>query len=246
MYVCLHRILAAKIAELDHRIQCLSGIEATTGTTSSCISEYSPTQLLLQGYNASSVDSSDILETDTVTRTTANPKCSVILKLNGSENLTTENEESKTSHLGISEDSVDSLSTESGRSILSSEYCGFAEALDTSSLIEFSEAAIDAYKIPSSTTDSGDNSRTKYNAKSQSPHIDSDIARKRYNDLKDLPPELTAMVQQALHELDMRDFDEIVNTDASDYENADNGKVFPNIVTSYEVGESEEKSQTEV
>lgn len=239
-----HRILAIKIAELDQRIQCLSGIEATTGTVSSCNSEYSPTQLLLQDYSASSVDSSDILETDTVTPTTANPKCSVILKLNDSETLTTEYEDSKTSRLGISEDSVDSLSTESGRSILSSEYSGFAEALGIRSLNEFSEAARDAYKTPSTTTESGDNSGTKSNSQSQ--HIDSDIARERYNDLKDLPPELAAMVQQALHELDMRDFDEMVNTNVSDYERADNEKVCPNTATSYEVDKREEKSQTEV
>ncbi|XP_018797771.1 PREDICTED: coiled-coil domain-containing protein 149-A isoform X2 [Bactrocera latifrons] len=206
-----NKILAAKIAELDQRIQCLSGIETTTGTTSSCISEYSPTQLLLQDYSASSVDSSDILETDTVTPTTPNPKYSVILKLNDTETLTTENEDSKTSRLGISEDCVDSLSTESGRSILSSEYGGFAEALGIRNLNEFSKAAIDAHKTPSTTTESGDNSSTKYNSNSQSHHVNRDIARERYNDLKDLPPELAAMVQQALHELDMRDFDEIVN-----------------------------------
>ncbi|XP_011208174.2 uncharacterized protein C149b isoform X1 [Bactrocera dorsalis] len=241
-----NKILAAKIAELDQRIQCLSGIETTTGTTSSCISEYSPTQLLLQDYSASSVDSSDILETDTVTPTTANPKYSVILKLNDTETLTTENEDSKTSRLGISEDCVDSLSTESGRSILSSEYGGFAEALGIRSLNEFSKAAIDAYKAPSTTTESGDNSSTKYKSNSQSHHVDKDIARERYNDLKDLPPELAEMVQQALHELDMRDFDEMVNINVSDYDRADNAKVFPNIATSYEVEKREEKSQTEV
>ncbi|XP_011176514.2 coiled-coil domain-containing protein 149-B isoform X1 [Zeugodacus cucurbitae] len=241
-----NKILAAKIAELDQRIQCLSGIEATTGTASTCISEYSPTQLLLQDYSASSVDSSDILETDTGASITAKPKCSIVLKLNDSETLATENEDSKTSRLGISEDSVDSLSTESGRSILSSEYGGFAEALGARDLNEYSEAVIEAYKTPSTTTDSGDNCDKKYNANSQSPHIDSDIARERYNDLKDLPPELAALVQQALHELDLRDFDEIVNTNVDNYERAENDKVFPNIASSCNVGKSEEKSQTKV
>ncbi|XP_067641621.1 coiled-coil domain-containing protein 149 isoform X2 [Eurosta solidaginis] len=221
-----NKILAGKIAELDQRIQCLVGIEQTTdsGTALSRTTEYSPSQLLLQGYNASSVDSSNTTETDTTTSaiaTTVNSKCSVVLKLNDSDTLTNEHEDSnKTARHGISDDSVeDSLSTESGRSILSSEYSGFTEAIGGCSLSEFAHAAINAYKTPpSTTTDSGGggggnaNSVRKMNTNfCNAPHITNAIARERHNDLKDLPPELAAMVQQALHELDMRDFDEVVN-----------------------------------
>ncbi|XP_054736268.1 coiled-coil domain-containing protein 149-B [Anastrepha obliqua] len=211
-----NKILAAKIAELDQRIQCLAGIGDTNGAASSCNSEYSPSQFLLQGYSASSVDSSNVIETDTATTTTTttNTKCSVVLKINDSEALTTsEHEDSnKASRLGISDDSVDSLSTESGRSILSSEYGGFAEAMGTYSLSEFANAAMQAYKTsPSTTTDSGGNSGRKSNPSANTPRITSAIVRQRHNDLKDLPPELAAMVQQALHELDMRDFDDVVN-----------------------------------
>ncbi|CAD6991967.1 unnamed protein product [Ceratitis capitata] len=199
-----NKILATKIAELEQRIQCLTNKEHTAETTSSNISEYSPSQLLLQGYIASSVDSSDIFDTD-ATATIANQKCSVIVKINDSETITTDREDSnQTSRIGLSEDSVDSLSTESGRSILSSEYGGFTDAIGTYNLSN-------AYETPSTTTDSGDNSGKKIKATTTQPHIANDIARERHNDLKDLPPELAAMVQKALHELDLRDFDEVVN-----------------------------------
>ncbi|XP_036341319.1 coiled-coil domain-containing protein 149-B-like isoform X1 [Rhagoletis pomonella] len=208
-----NKILAAKIAELDQRIQCLAGIGDMSGTASSCNSEYSPSQFLLQGYSASSVDSSNVIETEATTTTTTNTKCSVVLKINDSETVTTEREDSnKTSRVGISDDSVDSLSTESGRSIMSSEYGGFAGAIGTFSLSEFTNAAMHAYETsPSTTTDSGGNSSRRVNVSTSNPRITSAIARERHNDLKDLPPELAAMVQQALHELDMRDFDEVVN-----------------------------------
>lgn len=98
----------------------------------------------------------------------------------------------KTSH--VSDDGMSSLSTESGQSILSSEYgnqCGLTEFTSTS--------IFDLKPILSST----------HHCKI-SPNISPAIVKERIDNLKDLPPELAAMVQKALHELDMREFDDVI------------------------------------
>lgn len=78
------------------------------------------------------------------------------------------------------ENDLDSLSTESGRSILSSEYSQTVDYVGT------------FYN------------RIEKDSKS----ISEAIAKERTEDFKDLPPELAAMVQKALSDLDMKEFDD--------------------------------------
>ncbi|KAH8384105.1 hypothetical protein KR009_012151 [Drosophila setifemur] len=66
----------------------------------------------------------------------------------------------------------------------------------------------DFQKSSSATTDSGNcglNSRCN-----GTPRISSAVARERMEDLKDLPPHLANLVQKALHQLDMRDYEAMV------------------------------------
>lgn len=79
------------------------------------------------------------------------------------------------------ENDLDSLSTESGRSILSSEY---SQTLDYVGGMFYSPIEKDCKSISEA------------------------IAKERSQDFKDLPPELAAMVQKALSDLDMKEFDD--------------------------------------
>lgn len=76
------------------------------------------------------------------------------------------------------ENDLDSLSTESGRSILSSEYS------QTVDYMFYSPIEKDCRSISEA------------------------IVKERSEDFKDLPPELAAMVQKALSDLDMKEFDD--------------------------------------
>lgn len=93
-------------------------------------------------------------------------------------------ESTKTSRPPSSEgydNDLDSLSTESGRSILSSEY---SQTIDYVSGIFYNHIEKDPKMISEA------------------------IAKERSEDFKDLPPELAAMVQKALCDLDMKEFDD--------------------------------------
>lgn len=176
-----NKILASKIAELEQRIQIVSGCE----TSSSEVVCFSPSQILLNGYCPSSVD-------------TVEPKSSNVTEDSGT--MSSEPEDSqKTSRVSEEDGMSSSLSTESGRSILSSEYDvggdgNSSRAQCTLSLTnhDFMSSLYGSFKDANDTNVS----------------LSSSIAKERLDDLKDLPPELAAMVQKALHELDVQEFEE--------------------------------------
>lgn len=181
-----NKILASKIAELEQRIQVISGCELSS-SEGGC---FSPSQILLNGYCPSSVD------------TVEEPKSSNVTEDSGT--MSSEPDDSqKTSRVSEECDGMSSsLSTESGRSILSSEYDGSDRAQCTLSSTNhgFMSSLYPHYKDP--------------NDKNVTLSITSSIAKERCDDLKNLPPELAAMVQKALHELDVQEFEESLIEDA--------------------------------
>jgi len=76
--------------------------------------------------------------------------------------------------------------------------------------VRLNDVAINAYKSSSATTDSG-NCGFGCNG---TPRVSSAITRERMEDLRDLPPHLAALVQKALHDLDMRDYEAMVTISA--------------------------------
>lgn len=147
--------------------------------------------------------------------------------------MSSEPDDSNKTSRGVSDDAMSSLSTESGRSILSSEY---GIEIGACSLSEFASSALYAYKTPSTTTDSG-NGGVRNCCSSLTTNS---VARQRMDDFKDLPPELAAMVQKALHELDMRDFDEVIG-DVEDIE----AKADTDISTIENIDECDEEQEDE-
>lgn len=213
------RILATKIAELEQRMKCLAGIE-----TSNDDEAFSPSEFLLKGYCPSKVDANSntnqeeqeksskvrITSANTITTCKSTTSCGESQVTEDSGTMSSENEESmKMQNAGIAEDLMSSLSTESGRSILSSEYDLANNELTPLNLNDFTDAALFAYKTPSTTSGSA-GGKVQRQDSSKSLTIPNSIMRERNDDLKDLPPELAALVQKALHELDLRDFDEVV------------------------------------
>ncbi|XP_073842950.1 uncharacterized protein [Musca autumnalis] len=225
-----NKILATKIAELEQRMKILAGIE-----TSNDDDGFSPSEFLLKGYCPSKVDAvanskSDKNEDDETkikhsggvvsSATTARSTTSCGGESHVTEDsgtMSSENEESMKMPLATnSDDGMSSLSTESGRSILSSEY----DITNTNDVVggginlnDFTDAALYAYKTASSTSGSAADRTIKQQGKdSKRPvlPLPNSIVQERNDDLKDLPPELAALVQKALHELDLRDFDEVV------------------------------------
>uniref|UniRef100_A0A1A9WJF0 Uncharacterized protein n=1 Tax=Glossina brevipalpis TaxID=37001 RepID=A0A1A9WJF0_9MUSC len=207
-----NRVLATKIAELEQRFEDLAGLES-----SSTEGGFSAAMYLLHGYCPSMVDSSTANEDEFKSLIhQKNNRCSPKINdkfanqcerqiINDSATISSGQDESlKTVHTDHSDDAMSSLSTESGRSILSSEYDIVHDRGNESELSKLTNATLFTYKTPSSASDSGGKSTTT-NIVSHS------IAKQRNDDLKDLPPELAALVQKALHELDLRDFDEVVN-----------------------------------
>ncbi|XP_037951199.1 coiled-coil domain-containing protein 149-B-like [Teleopsis dalmanni] len=200
-----NKVLATKIAELEQRIQKLTGIDteldAAATMCDSNIIGYSPAQLLLHGYCPSLVDSNTTNDTNATTVTTIKTTTgSNITEDSGT--MSSEPDDSNKTSRGLSDDGMSSLSTESGRSILSSEY-----GVDVAAC-NLSDCGTNLYAnlVKSSTVH---RSHIHSNFKH---YLPNSIAKERLNDLKDLPPELAALVQKALHELDMRDFDEVVGT----------------------------------
>ncbi|XP_075145761.1 uncharacterized protein LOC142220472 [Haematobia irritans] len=215
-----NKILATKIAELEQRMKTLAGIENSNDDDG-----FSPSEFLLKGYCPSMVDSAasnsgkEENENDQDSKTTktgagaissattarSTTSCGESHVTEDSGTMSSENEESMKMPLATnSDDGMSSLSTESGRSILSSEYGITNNGLGAINLNDFTDAALYAYKTASSTSGSaGDKTRRPL-------PLPNSIVQERIDDLKDLPPELAALVQKALHELDLRDFDEVV------------------------------------
>lgn len=215
----LFRILATKIAELEQRMKSLAGIE-----TSNDDAGFSASEFLLRGYCPSLVDTNSnsaqeeqetttkarVTSANTTTTFKSTTSCGESQVTEDSGTMSSENEESiKLPNAGNSDDGMSSLSTESGRSILSSEYDLTNNELTSLNLNDFTEAALFAYKTPSTTSGSA-GGKTQRQDSSKSLILPNSIVRERNDDLKDLPPELAELVQKALHELDLRDFDEVV------------------------------------
>lgn len=131
-------------------------------------SVFSPSEILLHGYCSSGVD----LSVDGKSGDDSGTISSADI-----------DESTKTSRPPSEdyENDIDSLSTESGRSIMSSEY---SQTVDYVSGIYYDPIGKDPKVISEA------------------------IAKERSEDFKDLPPELAAMVQKALSDLDMKEFDE--------------------------------------
>ncbi|XP_037818885.1 coiled-coil domain-containing protein 149-like [Lucilia sericata] len=215
-----NKILATKIAELEQRMKSLAGIE-----TSNDDQGFSASEFLLRGYCPSLVDTNsnsgpEEQEKATKTRITSattnttfksTTSCGESQVTEDSGTMSSENEESiKITNAGNSDDAMSSLSTESGRSIQSSEYDLTNQDMMTPlNLNDFTDAALFTYKTPSTTSGSA-GGKTQRQDSSRSLILPNAIVRERNDDLKDLPPELAALVQKALHELDLRDFDEVV------------------------------------
>ncbi|XP_062121476.1 LOW QUALITY PROTEIN: coiled-coil domain-containing protein 149 [Drosophila sulfurigaster albostrigata] len=185
-----NKILATKMAELEQRWQqLLSGeSEDPTGEEEDEDYGYAPSQLLLNGYCAAMVD-----DVETEERHNSAEGAAVAASVS-SEPF--EEKPHVNDGLGVMLQSDDGMSSLSSESADSSVY-----GID----VRLNDVAInDAYKSSSATTDSGN-----FGCHG-TPRISSAVARERMEDLKDLPPHLAALVQKALHDLDMRDYEAMV------------------------------------
>ncbi|EDV43063.2 uncharacterized protein Dana_GF16705 [Drosophila ananassae] len=181
-----NKILAGKMTELEQRWQqLLSGNEDNDEVVEAEEDEdygYAPSQLLLNGYCAAMVDD----EADAIS---SPPSIGAENAAGGT--LTPESADTA-KHKLHSDDGMSSLSTES---VDSSVYGADVRP-------SFFE------KSSSATTDSGNGGFGSHCH--GTPRISSAVARERMEDLKDLPPHLANLVQKALHELDMRDYEAMV------------------------------------
>ncbi|XP_034485725.1 coiled-coil domain-containing protein 149 [Drosophila innubila] len=197
-----NKILATKMAELEQRWQQLlsSESENPTGDDEDEDYGYAPSQLLLNGYCAAMVDDVGIQEhhggqgaTVAATPTTSED----------AHTVATEPYDMKI----IANDCIGALQSDDGMSSLSSES---ADSSVYGIDVRLNDVAINAYKSSSATTDSG-NCGFGCNG---TPRVSSAVARERMEDLQDLPPHLAALVQKALHDLDMRDYEAMVTISA--------------------------------
>ncbi|XP_016952190.1 coiled-coil domain-containing protein 149 [Drosophila biarmipes] len=181
-----NKILAGKMTELEQRWQqLLSGNEDNSEEAHEEDEEYgyAPSQLLLNGYCPAMVDDVDISSTPSI----APDNEGVAITPDPGDSR-----KPKSAEALHSDDGMSSLSTES----VDSSVYGVDVQPD------------DFQKSSSPTTDSGNcglSSRC-----TGTPRISSAVARERMEDLKDLPPHLATLVQKALHELDMRDYEAMV------------------------------------
>ncbi|XP_017859056.1 PREDICTED: coiled-coil domain-containing protein 149 [Drosophila arizonae] len=181
-----NKILATKMAELEQRWQqLLSGDSENTALENVDEEEeeelgYAPSQLLLNGYCAAMVDDVGPDEVETA----------AVKPAETANTHLSEPYDGRTTGVPQSDDGMSSLSSESADS---SVY-----GID----VRLNELAVNTNKSPSPTTDSGN-----YNG---TPRVSSAVVRERKEDLKDLPPHLAELVQKALHELDMRDYEAMV------------------------------------
>ncbi|BFF92169.1 coiled-coil domain-containing protein 149 [Drosophila madeirensis] len=189
-----NKILAGKMTDLEQRWQqLLAGDSAEASPDQEDDEEYcyAPSQLLLNGYCAAMVDDIDI---SSIPSTGAD---------NAGGTLTPE--EPQEEHNKHKPGRIEVLHSDDGMSSLSTE------SVD-SSVYEVDVQREDFHKSSSATTDSGNcGFGTRSNG---TPRISSAVARERMEDLKDLPPHLATLVQKALHELDMRDYEAMVTIQA--------------------------------
>ncbi|XP_030559009.1 coiled-coil domain-containing protein 149-A [Drosophila novamexicana] len=190
-----NKILAGKMSELEQRWQqLLSGDSENTAVEDEDEElGYAPSQLLLNGYCAAMVD--DVGHCTEATAAAATPSASA-QKTNTLSSEPYDMRSSANECIGVlqSDDGMSSLSSESADS---SVY-----GID----VRLHDLGINALKSSSATTDSG-NCGFDCNG---TPRVSSAVARERTEDLKDLPPHLAALVQKALHDLDMRDYEAMV------------------------------------
>ncbi|XP_032577499.1 coiled-coil domain-containing protein 149 [Drosophila sechellia] len=180
-----NKILAGKMTELEQRWQqLLSGNDDIAEEQEEDMEYgYAPSQLLLNGYCSAMVDDADISSTPSI-----EPD-------NEGVAITVNHEDSKKHKF------VEALHTDDGMSSLSTE------SVD-SSVYGADVQPDDFQKSSSATTDSGNcGLSSRCNG---TPRISSAVARERMEDLKDLPPHLATLVQKALHDLDMRDYEATV------------------------------------
>ncbi|XP_034663089.1 coiled-coil domain-containing protein 149 [Drosophila subobscura] len=189
-----NKILAGKMTDLEQRWQQLlagDGADASPDQEDDEEYGYAPSQLLLNGYCAAMVDDIDI---SSIPSTGAD---------NAGGTLTPE--EPQEEHNKHKPGRIEALHSDDGMSSLSTE------SVD-SSVYEVDVQREDFHKSSSATTDSGNcGFGTRSNG---TPRISSAVARERMEDLKDLPPHLATLVQKALHELDMRDYEAMVTIQA--------------------------------
>ncbi|KAH8243406.1 hypothetical protein KR032_007254 [Drosophila birchii] len=185
-----NKILAVKMTELEQRWQqLLLGAEDNAGADEGQEEEedygYAPSQLLLNGYCAAMVDDADISSIPSIAPD------------NEGGTLTPDPADPEQRKAA-----PEVLHSDDGMSSLS------AESVD-SSVYGVDVRPDDLHKSSSATTDSG-NCGGFGSRCNGTPRISSAVARERMEDLKDLPPHLATLVQKALHELDMRDYEAMV------------------------------------
>ncbi|XP_064553213.1 coiled-coil domain-containing protein 149 [Drosophila montana] len=190
-----NKILAGKMAELEQRWQqLLSGDSENTAVEDEDEElGYAPSQLLLNGYCAAMVD--DVGHCTEATAATATPSASA----QETNTLSSEPYDMRSS----ANECIGVLQSDDGMSSLSSES---ADSSVYGIDVRLHDLGINALKSSSATTDSG-NCGFDCNG---TPRVSSAVARERTEDLKDLPPHLAALVQKALHDLDMRDYEAMV------------------------------------
>lgn len=193
-FTTLLRILATKMAELEQRWQQLLSGESDNVTAEDEDDEfgYAPSQLLLNGYCAAMVDEEEQNENIRETKVVGATGAAVIATTEETTTVSSEPYDSKP--ILQSDDGMSSLSSESADS---SVY-----GID----VRLNDLTMNPHKSSSVTTDSGN---FGYGCNG-TPRISSAVARERMEDLKDLPPHLAALVQKALHDLDMRDYEALV------------------------------------
>lgn len=183
------------MAELEQRWQQLLSGESDNATAEEEDEEfgYAPSQLLLNGYCAAMVDDVGVQEAeDNGEGKVVGAAVAVSGAAEKTNTITSEPYDLKP--ILQSDDGMSSLSSDSADS---SVY-----GID----VRLNDLAINPYKSSSVTTDSGN---FGYGCNG-TPRISSAVARERVEDLKDLPPHLAALVQKALHDLDMRDYEAMV------------------------------------
>ncbi|KAL7731164.1 hypothetical protein ACLKA6_014357 [Drosophila palustris] len=198
-----NKILATKMAELEQRWQQLlsSESENPTGEDDDEDYGYAPSQLLLNGYCSAQVDDVAIQEPH------GSPEENALATPATSEDAHTVTSEPYVVKT-IANDGIGALQSDDGMSSLSSESADSSVYGIDVRLND--DVAINTYKSSSATTDSG-NCGFGCNG---TPRVSSAVARERMEDLKDLPPHLAALVQKALHDLDMRDYEAMVTISA--------------------------------
>ncbi|KAH8417867.1 hypothetical protein KR222_007412, partial [Zaprionus bogoriensis] len=193
-----NKILATKMAELEQRWQQLLSGESDNATAEEEDEDfgYAPSQLLLNGYCAAMVDDVGGLQVERESH--ADGGAAAATSATAEETNTVSSEPYDVKPILQSDDGMSSLSSESADS---SVY-----GID----VRLNDLTINPYKSSSATTDSGNFGH----GCNGTPRISSAVAKERMEDLKDLPPHLAALVQKALHELDMRDYEAMVTIQA--------------------------------